>query len=262
MERVEWLSKLQPKFRTYPPNFTLKQWTDVEDLLLACSYQIGVTNAPEPEMLQKMCTALKSQSPDLNASELNEAFDLYAFQKLDFKTPHFNSFDLLFLANIVMSYKRYQASQRAKLNKIKKPIAVLPEPKISESESHKIAMDFFNRNLIPQFEQYKKDKQYNWSELDEKLIFFYLEEIGIFNLNIQQKKAFADDILKQLRMEISHLAKQGLVKKDKKTKEFTFEPFYVKKRCQSAMVRRFIEMSDFEETDLRELIEEAIEKKE
>lgn len=256
MEKVEWLMQSQPKFREYPTNYTLKQWVEIELLLLACSLQLGITNAPEPEILQKMCKSLKEQSPDLNASELNEAFDLYAFQKLDFKTSHYNSFDVLFLGNVVTSYKRYRAQELAKLKSQAKKIIEEPKEvlKVNTPESTNKILAYFEESLFPQFDKYCKSHIYRWTELEEKLIYTHLEEIGIFNMSIQEKKDFASDMTKQLRLEIKDLVKRKLAKFDINTDDFSIEPFYLKKRCQSEMVKRWIQEMDMTETNIRELI--------
>lgn len=50
----------------------------------------------------------------LTLINLNEAFDLYSSQQLDFKGAHFNSFDKVFLGKVLNSYQNHKNKERSK----------------------------------------------------------------------------------------------------------------------------------------------------
>lgn len=243
-ERMEWLTKSQPKFSTFPANFTVKQWNEVEDLLFACAMTIGVTVPPEPEMLQKMCKVLKEQCPDMNASELSEAFDMYAFQKLDFKSPHYNSFDLLLLGHITSSFKRYRAAELAKLRKI-----TYTEPE----RTMKQELEYWERDFFEKFDSFKKTNEFLWHDHEARTFYECLEKMGIIDYSVETKKEIAADVMRDLKMRIPELIKKGHAKKDQ-AGSVDIDKTFFQRKCKVVALKNWLQEMILEESDIKSII--------
>ena len=251
-ERVEWLTKSQPKFRDLTPNFNHKTWRDIEKLLFGCSYTIGVSNPPEPEMLQSICRILKNQHPDVNASEVMEAFDMYAGQKLDFKTSHYNSFDALFVSNVVTSYKRYRATELSKIKRV-----TFDESKSRVEKAELLA--YYERELFQKFNEFKKTKQLNWDLMKSNALYKQLEEMGVIEISVEEKKLIASDVLKSIKLNIASIVKDGKAKKNLDG-EFDIDKTFFQNKCRQETFFRWIKEMDFADEDIKTMVIDKLNK--
>ncbi len=235
--------------------------------MFACAKACGVTDPPSTETLLEYSSYIQRRFGELNASEINEAFDLFCAQKLDFQKDYVHEFNSLFIGNVLSAYIRYkeqmiiQAKNAPKPKPAQKSEEEVKSEQQQRSELHQKAMAVFEELLFPQFILYKKSKIYKWTELDEKILFQYLEAIKVIDLTTQEKIDFASDMEKKLRLEISYLVKQKLARFDNKTSSFVIEPFFLKKRCQSEMVKRWIMEAEMTDENIVQLINDKLNQK-
>lgn len=268
LPKVMELATCQPKIKTFGRNFKAKEWTELSTLMYACAKAVGVQDPPSAVSLMEFSTFVYRQFPDLNMAEINEAFDMVCARKLtlnDEPIEHYGSFSQMFIGNVLTAYKQYRDQEIARFISSQPKPKEIPAPEKSKEEKRaeeiQKAMKRLEELLLPQFELYKKTKRYLWTELDEKVIFASLEKLKIIDMNTQEKKDFASDMTKKLRLDIAYLVKKKLAIKDPKSKEFIIEPHYLKRICQSEQVKRWIMVQEMNDTDIVWLINDKLNQK-
>jgi hypothetical protein len=218
------LMECQPKIRTYSPNMKAKEWASLGALLFACAKYIGITPPPQPQAIDLILMSLKKNCPDVNAAEINEAFDMYAMQKLKYTDHHHNSFSLYLVGHILSSYKEYRASELMKVKKTN-----YDESKFRMDRAEMI--EYLDRELFKKFDDFKKTEQFNWSLMSANGLYKKLENLGIINMSIDEKNQIAKEVVKRLRQNIASLVKDGSAKK-LPNGEFQIEKVFVQSKCR------------------------------
>lgn len=236
----------QPKIRTYSPNMKAKEWVGLGALLSACAIQIGINPAPQPQALELILMSIKKNYPDVNAAEINEAFDMYAMQKLKFSDYHHNNFSLYLVGHIISSYKEYRASE---LMKVKKTNYDDTKNRVQQAEM----VDYLERELFKKFDDYKKTQQFNWSTLSANGLFKKLEDLGIISMTNDEKNDVAREVIRKLRANIASLVKDGKAKK-LANGEFEIEKVFIQSKCREESFKLWVQEMSFSDTDIKELV--------
>lgn len=86
-------------------------------------FNIGIKETLELNDFDRIFNFLQRNFGLITLSQINEAFDLYSAQKLDFKDSHFNSFDNVFIGKLLKAYNEYKNEKQRKPPKIEyKPV--------------------------------------------------------------------------------------------------------------------------------------------
>lgn len=84
------------------------------ELLHNLCYELGIREALEKRDVDSIFTYLTRNFGLIKLEQINEAFDLYSSQQLDFKDSHFNSFDRIFIGKVLTSYYKFKDTSRKK----------------------------------------------------------------------------------------------------------------------------------------------------
>ena len=104
-ESKDLLIRLKDKIIVYP---------EFKQSLQSICYNIGIREAIDATDMDSIFLYLSKYYGLLNVKQINEAFDLYSAQELEFKDSHYNSFDKTFIGKVLKSYQEYNKKEAVK----------------------------------------------------------------------------------------------------------------------------------------------------
>lgn len=176
----------------------------VEDLnksIKIAAMTAGLHNPPQQELIDNLILPfIKSSYPNLELSEFNNAFIVYARQELDFKEKPFDLFSCPFIGSIISSYGKYTQNKRnvlkSKENGVK---ALLPEADIDYGkENFNFIKDVFLR-------EGKEPMTADWGSA-----YKYAEKIGL----IKNEEKYIEKELERIKNTNQDKAKRARIMKE------------------------------------------------
>ncbi len=189
---------------------------------------LSLKDQTSADRLEMALPAIKEQCISMGFVEIKKMFEMYVDGKFDIE-PKTNFFDRILFGKIVAEYRKYN---------MQKPKPKPQIPQISEQEKKEID----DKILKDQEEYFLKNRVI---DPDQWYAYDILDERGLINLSIQEKKQIYADALEALKLEAHtkktfsreehqenknwlELLKQGKGAKIK-AKEFALQQYYQKK---------------------------------
>ncbi len=234
--RIAEQSKRSIKFRKYPAKVSDSQWIEIRKTIVRIQFRIGI-HEPLSEMEEiELCRFLFKECKDINRFELENAFDLYCAEKLDFKTSHYNKLSNLFMGNVIGSFKRYRAhelSQHKSITYVEKPIDL---------------NDYYERNLFQPYEKYCEDGIYPFTDLNGRLMYDDMWRIGIKICDSEEER---EAFKSEARIITPRKKRSSPLEKEQTVEDYEID---VKHKAKSLAFKRWIEECSFNETDIRKIV--------
>lgn len=159
---------------------TSDMWKETGSVLQMSAFDCGLRSSLDEYEVKRLIDQIKRQFSDLTLMEIEEAFALYTAKKLDFEKDSFQSFDKLFLGNVLASYRRYKMSQLAKLRTYQKEQQE-KDFNPTEEQIKEMTREFIYK-LIPDFLECVKDSKYVLND-PYGIIYDTLTKEGIIELH-------------------------------------------------------------------------------
>lgn len=259
--RAEELRTKVPNFKRYGAVYVegtktlTDEWKQLTDVVFACAFCIGIKDPPSKSALLIYAQFIQSQFKDLNPLEVKEAFDMYAAEALDFKSPHFHSFDNVFIGRVLKSYMRDRNKKLTVYNNSK--VTLIEYKPTKEEKEHEERL-YYHFELFQKYETYRETKEYTWKDIISQWLFVKLEKLGVVNITPKEKQLFASDIEVQVRKHQRANIKLGILRvvknKKNKTEEIVLDRLNFAKHCRAQFFRRWIEEQDFADVDIIEVV--------
>jgi len=138
---------------------------EFKTLLNAICYNIGVKDPLDDQDLDKVFLFLSRHFANLTLQDINDGFELYAAQELEFKTSHFNSFDNVFISKVLKSYEQFKRAKH-----IKPKILTIDQPQEDPTEEEKKSFEWVKFNFLDSSPRNGRAKTFpdimvsNWKE--------------------------------------------------------------------------------------------------
>lgn len=188
-QRVIMSHRSNKKIREYDHG----DFNELTKRLYAISKGLGVRTTPSVESTTLTLETLKNQFGDFSMQEIAISFELAFGGKLDVDVTNYDSFNVIYLTNILNAYRPYRAKiikrdADLKLNQEKEnQMKVIDEP--VENKEKRLC-----ESLIKIVEQEGKlPLAWDWEP-----VFFHLERIGELNDTSAQKEKFKAKVMKSL----------------------------------------------------------------
>lgn len=221
-------------FRAHEVDFANKQWDETKTTLQRVSFDMGQRVKLEDYELQRLCEHLKKHFAGLNVNEVEEAFSLYQAKKLDFTDGYYQSFDKLFLGNVLSSYKRHKQKVLANLSNYRK-----------KREDDKIdSLEYFEKKLFKPYKELLEGKPYTLSEMDEWFLYKAVDGLGIEMCSTDEKQQFMIEAEQQIEW-------PRRISEDDKHKK-------TRSKAISLAFRNWLQNQAFEGVDVEKLIKESV----
>lgn len=152
--------------------------------------------------------------PTRKPSEINEAFKLYAAQKLDFKDAVYNNMNPTFIGKVMESYNEYLRKRRSIIRI--EPQKAIEAPKLDPEKEGKRAFEFIKEN-------WKEGdiRPYNW-----KPAFKYAIKEAIIDLSEDDKEKLKKQVLRNIAVEKANRRKRGQTFEDLERVEYKRFKYY------------------------------------
>lgn len=82
------------------------------ELIHTICYELGIRQALDSHDVDSLFNYLQRNFKLIRLQDIEEAFNLYSGQKLEFKDSHFNSFDRIFVGKVLTSYEAHKKAER------------------------------------------------------------------------------------------------------------------------------------------------------
>jgi hypothetical protein len=176
--------------------------------ILALCKLIGVTEAPDNEIILLLIDHIQEHHKDFSKEEIQKAFSMATAGKLGFDFVHYNRITPQLISSTLNKYKALRSKEiiafESKLNQEeddKRREANQPTPKERIVINVKSCVENFNRFSIELNKQIeKRNLPIDWGGLN----YVFLEKIGLINYT------------KEIKIEIRELAKKKLIKEKRK----------------------------------------------
>lgn len=163
---------------------------EIIQTLLYCIELIGFN--PEnttSESLMLIANYIKNNFQFIDFNEIKEGFEHGIKGELDINLQHYQSFNALYVSNVIQSYKRYKAKKEA----IPKKAIELPLPEEDPAiHFNFIALYFKKTGEVPMIA--------NWNEA-----YKYAEDTNIINIPISKKYLIKEEVVEELKRERQRL---------------------------------------------------------
>lgn len=150
---------------------------------------IGINiNKLDPLEVNVIINFLQNNFLSLKLDDLKEAFDMGVMGKLDIDLTHYQSFNTLYISNVILSYKRVTAK-----NRMIKPMKIESKPPPA-----------LTLNEIKAHTEIIKNKFKNNEPLDDAKwtdIYQHLKTQGLIEMTNKQIKDFQDKVMRDLTNE-------------------------------------------------------------
>lgn len=169
---------------------------EIKHTLFYCIKLIGVN--PEKlvkEDLDLIIDYIKRNFKRLSTADIRLAFEIGVKGELDFDLQHYQSFNTMYVANVLLSYKRYCADQNRRNKEIQtKP---LKELTFNELEDH-------GKKALMAHKDEEDLSDFRWSEL-----YFYYKKKGFISFNTTEINRFQEQVREDLKAEMKQRSDDG-----------------------------------------------------
>lgn len=177
-------------------------------VIVKISNLTGIKNAISDINKQDIIKLIDTRFKNLSLEEINYAFELERFGKLEPRTQHFQLFNAEYVSEVLGKYKKWITKIRfennLKLSKEKE------QNKITQEEKELIIW----QGVIDCFEHFNSTQ-----EIEDGRVWVYehLDELGLLNYTPKEKinkmKLAKEDLLKTANLQVSYLKRTDLIKK-------------------------------------------------
>jgi hypothetical protein len=242
---------------------------DAEDMkalyqtILTLCKLIGVTEAPDQDVMILLIDHLKEHHMDFSREEIVRAFSLATAGKLGFDFVHYNRVTPQIISHVLNKYKQKLNKDIIEFRKVEKK--ELPEKRISKEERIKINVD----TSVTMYEEYivRKDSNNGHIEVYDLMgiTFKFLEGIGVINISNDEKQKIKnkalEEVIKRAKLRNNEFDKNAVKRLLEEVTEGKYNEVISESR-RMALKIFFDEMIDLEMTsnDFRELINSKLQK--
>lgn len=219
--------------KDFPLIRNLKNDVPIEQALAYCFVLTGLKQDNYPDKLQRpmLINFVRDRYPGLVAAEIKRAFDMACSGQLDCETNHYQNFSCAYFGQVMGAYVSHRADELAQTK---------PEKEWSQEEFD-LLKDWTERLIVP-----VERGEFKFSNLDY-LWYDRLKELGIRCCQPEEMATFGDKA-----REITKPKKRMRLTDQEETKdEYNAR---VIKAAKCLAFQRWVEVAQFEETDLRKLI--------
>lgn len=242
---------------------------DAEDMkalyqtILTLCKLIGVTEAPDQDVMILLIDHLKEHHRDFSREEIVRAFSLATAGKLGFDFVHYNRVTPQIMSHVLNKYKERLNKDIIDFRKVENK--ELPEKPISKEERIQISVD----SAVNMYEGYiiQKEKDSSTAEVYDLMgvTFKFLEGIGVINISNEEKQKIKnkalDEVTKRARLRKNEFDKNAVSRLLKEVAEGKSNEVVSESR-RMALKMFFDELIDLEMTsnDFIELINSKLQK--
>lgn len=168
---------------------------EITQSLLYCIELIGFDPKKSTfESLQFIVNYIRNNFKSIDFNELKEGFEHGVKGELDINLQHYQSFNAMYVANVIQAYRRFKAKKSATPQKLKE----LPLPKEEQEVHFNFIKMYFEKTKEPPMLA-------NWNEA-----FAYAEKHKIIQIPIARKHLIKAEVIDELQRERQRLKVQRL----------------------------------------------------
>lgn len=192
---VELMQKSE-RFKLYP-EFDPEIWDPIVKALNSIAFDMGQRTQLHPEESKRLCDHLHKYFKDINLEELQEAFGMYQAQQLDFKDGYYQSFDKLFLGNVLSSFMRYRLVSLSDLEQFKE----------SNAKPNKTFLEYLELHLFKPYNEIKEGAEYYFPDHIANAMYTRLDQQGLAKMSTADKKRLKDEVEKEMLAEKDNIGR-------------------------------------------------------
>lgn len=251
----------------------IKDFTDVETKelytwLLNLSKLIGVTEAPDSEIIIMLIKHLQEHHKDFSLQEMEKAFGLATAEKLDMEFKHYNRITPQLVSTVLNQYKKYRSKEiiayEYELKREKERQEAqnnIPTPQEVIAERTKSCLqDFKKYKEQLKLAAPKRKEITDWGSLNYE----FLVDIGLINLSTPEKNKIYEIARKQLILETKNNLPLGKISKGLKelmTEIESGESNELIKKSKQIALNQFFDNLVNQKADFKTEIENALKRK-
>jgi len=170
--------------------------------MLALCKLIGVTEAPDNEIILLLIAHIQDHHSDFSKEEIKRAFSLATAEKLDFEFKHWNRITPQLLSGTLNSYKKFRSKELIKHSQMLED-KELQERSKEKQLSPEEAFEKGKKETIEMFEKYKHSLTVEEKKREEvrdwgSITYNFLDSIGCIEFSNKEKIKMFDDAKKIL----------------------------------------------------------------
>lgn len=228
-KRIVMSHKSLKKIREYD----LGDFNELTRRLYAISRGFGVRMEPSVEMVTLMLETLKNQFADFSMQEIAIAFEFSLGGKIDVETNTYDSFNVVYLTNVLKAYREY----RIKI--IKKDLQINANKQQEEKiKTIEMPVEEKQKRLylgILKIVETERKIPLTW---DWEAVFFHLERIGELCDSNKEKTQFMDGIILKLKSDAKMQDRPGI---KAEILERISKPELLKFECRKERVKKYLQ---------------------
>jgi len=187
-------------------------------LILALCKLIGVTEAPDNEIIILLINHIQEHHSDFSKEEIQRSFSLATAGKLGFEFKHWNRVTPQLFSSVLNGYKKYRSKELIKHMQNQEG-RLLEERSKKSRVSPEQRYENLKRDSIARFEAYKKNKSLKENDRKEildwgSILYDFLDRIGCISFSDKKKNEIMEKakkiVIEEKRKEYKEYGKKGI----------------------------------------------------